>query len=254
MSDQYAFDQSWEQEQARLRYLEQWLDDGTFRLLERAGFVAGARCLEVGGGHGSIARRMAQAGADVVATDLDTTLLDGLEGVDVRRHDITTGAPEPEAFDVVHARMVLGWIAERDKAIGNMVDALRPGGVLLIEELDNVTHLSIGSSPSYERVIAGMNAGMKLVGYDIELGRRLPWVLHAAGLENIQAEGRVEYGPFEGGPALEMFTLTLQRMREPLVAVGPATSEDVDETIRVLRDPSFEKMPPTVVAAWGRKP
>ncbi|HEX9776034.1 MAG TPA: methyltransferase domain-containing protein [Actinomycetota bacterium] len=259
MGEEYGFDQSWEQEKQRLRYLEQWLDPGTFRHLKDLGLGAGSQCLEVGGGHGSVARGMADrvgGNGRVLVTDIDTNLLTELasDTVEVQTHDITTGPPEPEAFDIAHARMVVGWIREREKALQHMIEALKPGGLLVIEELDQISQISIQPSECYERVIAASDAAMKMVGYDMQLGRRLPWVLHELGLEGVSAEGRVVYGSYEDSPGLGMYRLTLERMREPLKAVGSVTDEDIEETLRILFDPDFEKMPPTIVAAWGRKP
>src|SRR5688500_13501668 len=65
----------------RLRTLEALLDAGTIQHLERRGVRRGWRCLEVGAGGGSIAAwlaaRVAPEGS-VVATDLDTTVLEAL--------------------------------------------------------------------------------------------------------------------------------------------------------------------------------
>ena len=44
--------------------------------------------------------------------------------------------PPGETFDLVHARLVLARIADRDEALRRMVQALRPGGWLVVEEID----------------------------------------------------------------------------------------------------------------------
>jgi 2-polyprenyl-3-methyl-5-hydroxy-6-metoxy-1,4-benzoquinol methylase len=56
---------------ARLEALEDFLDEGTTRALERLGIASDWRCLEVGAGGGSVARWLAER-ATVVATDIDT--------------------------------------------------------------------------------------------------------------------------------------------------------------------------------------
>src|ERR1700740_2592078 len=82
---------AFDDELGRLRLLEARYDPGTFRRLGMFGPLAGARCLEVGAGAGSVARWLAaQAGpsGQVIATDTNPRFLTDAEetGVEVRRH------------------------------------------------------------------------------------------------------------------------------------------------------------------------
>jgi chemotaxis methyl-accepting protein methylase len=74
----------------------------------------------------------------VLATDIDVTYLQpsGTETYEVRRHDVAADPPPVEAFDLVHARLLLEHMASRDDALHVMAHALRPGGWLLIESAD----------------------------------------------------------------------------------------------------------------------
>ena len=56
--------------------------------------------------------------------------------VEVRRHDVGADEPPAEAFDLVHARLVLVHVTGRDRALRSMVECLRPGGWLLLEDAD----------------------------------------------------------------------------------------------------------------------
>jgi len=52
----------------------------------------------------------------------------------VRRHNMAT-EPLPEAaFDLVHARLVLMHLPEREQALARMISALKPAGWLIDEE------------------------------------------------------------------------------------------------------------------------
>jgi tRNA A58 N-methylase Trm61 len=87
----------------------------TMRRIQHLGLEPGARCLEVGGGRGSIAawlcRTVGPAG-QVTATDLQTTLLSRLDlpNLTVLRHDIRTDDFPAAAFDLVHGR---NWTSSR---------------------------------------------------------------------------------------------------------------------------------------------
>ncbi len=96
-------------------------DPGTIRHLTERGICPGWRCLEVWAGGGSIATWMAAQVGDtsfVLATDIDTRFLSGLQGrnLEVRRHDIVADPLPEAAFDMVHARPVLQHVPERDAA------------------------------------------------------------------------------------------------------------------------------------------
>jgi ubiquinone/menaquinone biosynthesis C-methylase UbiE len=119
-------------QRARLKAAEDLLDEGTIRVLERVGPAMGWRCLEVGAGGGSIARwladRVARNGR-VVATDINTRDLDAGENavLEVRQHDIVNDALEDSSFDLVHARLLLEHLRERDRVLQKLVRAVRPG-------------------------------------------------------------------------------------------------------------------------------
>ncbi|HZM84459.1 MAG TPA: class I SAM-dependent methyltransferase [Candidatus Limnocylindrales bacterium] len=55
--------------------------------------------------------------------------------------------PAIAAFDVIHARAVLTHLPERDEVLARLVAALRPGGWLLIEDVDIELFLSLTLDP-----------------------------------------------------------------------------------------------------------
>ena len=139
---------------ARFAALSAIFDAGTRSHLLARGLAPAWHCLEVGGGGGSIARwlneRVGDAGR-VVVTDIDIRFLEALNipRLEVLRHDITRD-PLPEgAFDLVHTRMVLIHLPERDAVLQRLVAALKPGGWLVCEEFDS------GSSPPDPTVSPG---------------------------------------------------------------------------------------------------
>src|SRR5215471_2822516 len=73
--DRYVFSAEWEHERARLGGLAALCDPSTLRHLTALGVGPGWRCLEIGGGAGSVARWLAAAigpAGRLVVTDLDT--------------------------------------------------------------------------------------------------------------------------------------------------------------------------------------
>lgn len=130
----YVFDNAAPEAASRLEALAEVYDPGTVRHLEARGIDSGWHCLEVGGGRGSVASWLAErvgAAGMVLATDIDPRHLDtqGLENLEVRRHDILRDPLPADTFDLAHTRLVLSHLADPDSALETMVAALKPGGL-----------------------------------------------------------------------------------------------------------------------------
>ena len=117
-----------QQSQAVIRFgaLGELFDPVTFRHVDRLGIGAGMRCWEVGAGGPSVpaglARRVGPSGF-VLATDIDPSWTApeedaGAGTVEVLRHDVAADPPPSGGFDLVHARLVLVHVADREEAIG----------------------------------------------------------------------------------------------------------------------------------------
>lgn len=260
----YAFDNALSIQRQRLGALEALLDAGTIRHLEAVGVGAGACCLEAGAGGGSIAawlcERVGPQGA-VVATDLDTTVLRDLThpNLEVRVHDVLADDLPEEAFDLVHLRLLLAWLDDPALALHRLVAALRPGGVLLAEEMDFVSvvpdaRLDLRRRSVFARVVGAHNAvlGARHT-FDPAYGRRLAGDLADAGLVDVGSEGRV--GTWRGGgPGRLVWRLTFEQLREAMVLCGAATAAEVDEAIELCSDPELAFLSQVTMAAWGRRP
>ena len=115
----------------RFAALAACFDSNTFETLTSIGIASGWRCWEVGAGGASVptwlAGRVGATGT-VVATDIDVAHLSPAPpGVDVREHDVATDHAPGEAFDLVHARLLLTHVPERRRAMQAMADSLSPG-------------------------------------------------------------------------------------------------------------------------------
>jgi SAM-dependent methyltransferase len=239
----------------RLKVLEEIFDPFSLRNLERLGIRPGWRCLEVGAGAGSIARRMGELAGpgNVVATDVSTHYLAPLAetGIMVLRHDVTADQA-PGEFDVIHCRFVLDHLPERDEAIKRMASWLKPDGWLLIEAGTTAPELS--SHPAVRRAMEALNRVLsESIGTGTTWGRTLPLPLVAAGLVDVAAEGQTL--PATGGSALARWLVaTHKTIVQPAVASGVITQEELDEAFAVYESPSFVDYTWITVAAWGRRP
>jgi SAM-dependent methyltransferase len=242
----YSLDQQWHRERERLQGIEALWDPGTKAVIERLGLAPGWRCLEVGAGAGSIAGWLADAGADVLATDIDTRFLEARPGLEVRRHDILTEPLPPASFDLVHARLVVEHLGPR--ALDGMVLAVRPGGWLVLEDCDwDAAAAHPDDDGSFERVGDAVLALMARSGFDPRAGRKLVSELTRAGLEDVAADGRVAV--YRGGsPAAAWSRLTLEALRDRL----SVPEIDIEHALARFDDPETTIVSGAVIAAWGR--
>jgi SAM-dependent methyltransferase len=245
----------------RFAALATLFDPCTVRHLRDLGVGPGWRCWEVGAGGMSVPRWLAaQVGPTglVVATDIDTAWLAGLDGVQVRRHDVAVDEPPATGLDLVHARLVLTHVPHRDAALTSMIAALRPGGRLLLEEADPGLQPLLcpdDHGPAQHlanRLRHGFRALMAERGADLAYGRTLPRLLREHGLVDVAADA---YFPITAPACATLERATVEQIRDRLVDAGLATAAEVDEhldNIAAGRVPDLATAP--LVSAWGRRP
>lgn len=225
------------------------------------GVDRGWHCLEVAAGAGSVARWLADRvlpGGRVVVTDIDVSLLAGLglPGVEVVAHDVAIEPPPREAFDLVHARLLLEHLPCRDRVLTELVAALRPGGWLLVEDMnwDGLHPVTEKGADSYRRVGAAMRELFCLGGYDATFGSRLPGLLRDQGLVDVGNEGRAPI--IHGGSPIAhaFYRRSLDEIAGPLIGLGIMERSEIDAGLAWADDPECAGVPALLVAAWGRRP
>jgi SAM-dependent methyltransferase len=240
-------------ERQRLGLLESVLDGPTRARFTALGLKPGDRVLDVGGGGGSVARWLAEQGAQVTVTDLDTTFLDELtdHGVRVLRHDLYTEDFPPASFDIVHARYVVLHLPDPDRAVARLAGWLRPGGALLVEEPASFPVLD-SPHPAYRTVMRAFRTHLeRSVGSDTGWARTLPVPLEKAGLVDIGLDARIQ--PVNGGDhEAQWWRLNLEQARPAMVAAGLADDADFESAYRELASPGFHDLSLADFTAWGR--
>jgi SAM-dependent methyltransferase len=257
----YVLDNAAEQTSARFAALPRLYDPGTIRHLEQLGVGPGWRCLEVGGGGGSIAAwlsdRVGPTG-HVLATDLNPRFLGRLNrpNLDVRRHDIASD-PLPEGrFDVVHLRLVLMHVPQRDEVLPRLARALRPGGWLLAEEFDSISMPADPAENPAETLLKTDVAArevMAAAGVELRYGRLLASRLRALGLADVDAEGRVLLWR-GGGAGAALLRANFEQLRDAILTAGRVTATQFERDLTRLEDEDFVRPSPVMWAAWGRRP
>lgn len=235
------------------------MDPGTIRALQSIGVQEGWKCLEVGGGAGSIAAWLASKVAptgNVVATDLQTSFLEAknLPGLSVERHDIAVDSLEENHFDLIHSRAVLEHLPDREVALDKMVAALKPGGWLLLEchDFNSLQHIAGGNPEAFEIAVEGMLDVMTKAGFDSRYGRHVGHALAGKGLKNVNTEARA-YELGGDRPLTGALTLSLRRLADSICDSKQMDREVLDNLLNGLENGEVLGMSPMIVAAWGQR-
>ncbi|HEX3840191.1 MAG TPA: methyltransferase domain-containing protein [Acidimicrobiales bacterium] len=258
----YLLDNQQPEAPRRFDALAALFDPSTFRHLEAVGTGPGWRCWEVGAGGPSVVEWLVgRVGFEgrVLATDIDTSRITGLAAptLEIRRHDVGEDPAPSGDFDLVHARLVLVHVPQRDRGLAAMVESLRPGGWLVVEDADPALQPLICPDefgPEQElanRLRRDFRTLMSERGVDLAYGRTLPRRLREAGLEGVEADA---YFPITSPACTALEQATVEQIRQQLVSSGMATEEDIDRHLRNVASGRLDLATSPMVSAWGRKP
>lgn len=253
-----------EAELHRLRELERQLDPMSRSAFDDVGLDAGHRVLEVGPGAGSMLKWVAsRVGPDghVAGLDLNPRFVSDLTepNVSVSQGDLMVDTISGGPFDFVFARLVLMHIPDAAVAIRRMIDHLKPGGALLLIDLDFATFQAV--DPTHART-AEFNSQVKLLGdilgeknvMELNFARVLPVLMEHAGSVDVAAVGTVQS---ERGatPNADFWKNSAQASYAAAHSLAPERTDLAAEVADdAYDDPSFRFTSPTYMVATGRKP
>lgn len=260
----YLFDNADAQTPGRFSALETCYDPVSRRRLELTGLAPGWRCLEVGGGGGSLGDWLGERvgpNGEVTITDIDPRWAQQVPQrpphVRLLRHDIVTDPLPAAHYDLIHARLVLLHLPERLPVLDRLVAALRPGGSLLLEEFDcgwtPVLAAPTGAAAAlFERVVRALHIQVEKAGGDPLWGRRVLGAMARAGLTDLTASTYAESWP-GGCPGIDLHRVNIEQTANRLRADG-ITDPELSAFRALLRDPAFVVNSYPLISARGRRP
>jgi SAM-dependent methyltransferase len=256
----------------RLRLISRVLQPTTAALLARVGLGEGMRCLDVGCGGGDVTLELARRvlpGGRALGVDVDDVKLRlarreaaaaSADNVDYANLDVVAARFEAE-FDLVYARFLLTHMPDAGRVLTLLVRALRPGGVIAVEDIDRSGMFCRPESEAYRRSVALYSETARNRGGDPDIGLRLPGLLVESGCEDVRATVFQLAGfgqePHDRDVKL-VIPVTTETIADAAIEEGFATDEEmkrlVDELYRLAADPHTFMSLPRMVQAWGRRP
>jgi SAM-dependent methyltransferase len=251
----------------RLRIVSRVMRPSTIALLERAGLQPGMIVWEAGCGGGDVAFEIARLIATkgyVIATDVDDAKLalarteameQNFRSIEFRFGDVLHDAPYGP-FDLVHARFLLTHLRYPDVALRNMWRSLRPGGTVVVEDVDFGGYFCHPPHDPFWRYVDLYTRTAAKKGGDANIGPRLPSLLAGTGFVDVQMNV-VQHASTTGEVKL-LSPLTMENIANSVVAEGLADRAEVDRIIAALYEfadtPGTIGCTPRIFEAWAHRP
>jgi ubiquinone/menaquinone biosynthesis C-methylase UbiE len=260
--EEYVFNSNEQySERNRLAALQEVHDPMTKQFLALLELGSGKTCAEIGAGEGSIARHMVDLVAPdgrVIGLDINTRLLEvpPYPGLEIRRGDITKDALEPCTYDLIHERFVLLHLNNIHAALSNLKQALKPGGILFIEEPDFRTAFPAAADGELSTSIARVNRAVlsmySSMGVDPALGSKLPSMFLEHGFNNVGFSTELPLAP-GGSPIAKMMSMSIQYLRSRLIDTGDVSESDIESYIAALAAPRVWATYYATTSVYGTK-
>ena len=252
----------------RLDLLARVMAPTTESLLDRAGVAAGMRCLDLGCGGGHVSRSLATragAGGAVLGLDMDPVKLGvaqreseavGLRNVTFQVADVTA-LTESAKFDVVYGRFIVSHLTERRDFVARACRALRPTGVLVLEDIDFAGAFCHPANAAYTRSCELYREVIRRRGGDADVGPSLYGLCREAGLDPVEVQ---VVQPVEAGrdSRKSLMLSTLMNIADAVLAEAIATPDELQQTVADLaaftEDDASIVACPRIFQVWGRRP
>ena len=255
-------------EQQRLQQQAQQLAPESDWLFDRIGVRAGDRVVEIGCGPegclGLLAERVGPDGSVVGVERSDDAVQlaqamirdRNLANVEVLLGDArSTGLPR-SSFDLATSRLVLVNVPDPAEIVEEAVALAKPGGTVAFHEADWVAHVCDPPLAEWSRAVELIDTYSRSNGVDLFIGRKVPRMLRAAGLVDVQVNPLVHVYP-DGHGRRSILLDFVENLSDRLVDGGFAGHSELERIKGALAahiaDPDAVVVSHLFLQAWGRK-
>jgi SAM-dependent methyltransferase len=161
------------------------------------------------------------------------------------------------AFNLAHTRLLLINLADPSRALAEMVALVRPGGVVAVQDIDQVPWMCEPPHPAWDALVAAILWVWRANGFDPLIGHRLPSLLRGGGIVDIHVEVHARADP-PGAYHRKHLLAIVAAVRHQIVERGLFTEHELAALTgaleRHLDDPHTLVTRPILFQAWGHKP
>jgi ubiquinone/menaquinone biosynthesis C-methylase UbiE len=249
---------------ARLHIQSKAMAPDSVAMLERFGPMQGWTCLDIGCGPGGItdllSARVGPAGR-VIGLDMDAKFLEHARrnaptNVEFRLGDAYGSDLPTGTFDLVHMRFVASTAGNPGRLLKEAIRLARQGGLIALQEPDGSTLSCYPPHPAWDRLQSAFMAAFKGVGADLELARKLYFLVQQAGLRDVQYRTAL-LGVRSIDPMIDYLPSMVESLRASILKLGLLSESDLaaalNECRQHLAKPGTAFTMYTLAQVWGRR-
>lgn len=238
--------------------------ENTLMLLKQAGIKKGLKCLDLGCGTGDVSFEIAKlvgASGKVRGLDMDPIKIEKAQLRASTEKFTTTQFIQGNIFewcesanyDLIYTRFLLTHLPQAESLIPKLINGLKPGGVLIVEDIDFQGHISHPQSNSYDRYVELYQKVVQMRGGDPNIGPKLFSYFTRSRLQKVQI--KIVYPEHTLGKEINL--LNLKGISESLLEEQLITKQNLVDLTKDLEkfvhDPSTVASAARVFQAWGYK-
>jgi len=253
-------------EAARLRAQARLWDPTAHALFDRMNIRRGQAVLEIGPGAGSLHRELrrrvhgpvdAVEPSPVFAAGIERLpRRDGLGAARLWRTNLADARLPRGHYDIVFARWVFLFLPDPAAHIRQLAAALRPGGMLAIEDYTRETLRMVPTPQEWDAFLSADRAFFGSQGGNASIAGELHRVYARAGLEMVETTPTIKSG-HPGSPVWTWLSTYFLGLLDRLVGLGGFTAADARGLRRhwlaASEDPTSLLIAPALVDVVGRK-
>ncbi|MFM7225097.1 MAG: class I SAM-dependent methyltransferase [Actinomycetota bacterium] len=250
----------------RLDLIARLFRPASIEWLERNDALVVDRFLDVGCGIGDVTGLAALAGTGAtLGIDVNAEVV---AAADERARRLATGATfrvagiaelghgELSGFDVVYARCVVSHLPDPQAALAAMLSAVRPGGLVVVEDVEVAATWCSPPEPAVARYIECYLAAAGAIGASPHIGPDLAPILRDLGAEAVQVD--IVQPVLRTPEDLRITPCTMEAIAGPVIANGVADADEVERIVTRLNawaeEPGVVCTLPRTVQVAGRRP
>jgi len=158
---------------------------------------AGSEVLSVGCGPGLMLREISKLDSSIRGTGIDISptrvQIAREKNAGNRQLKFVCGDAQEmrfarNTFDFVYSRMLFQYLQKKDQAMDEIVRVCRPGGIVLLQDLDGQLLWNYPEEPALESGLHQVVGALAKTGFDPFVGRKLFRLAQRAGLENLTVQ------------------------------------------------------------------
>jgi SAM-dependent methyltransferase len=253
-------------EASRLQAQARLWDPTSHALFDRLGIRRLSKVLEIGPGQGSLhreLRRRVKGPVDAVERSQafcrnlrEQCARDGFGGRIFEMDLIDADLPR-DHYDVIFARWVFLFLPDPLAHLRKLVRALKPGGLLALEEYHRETFVLVPRPSEWEAFRTADRLFFESQGGNASIGSALPDLYRRVGLEVKEILPAIKVGR-PGSPVWNWVTTYFRGVIDRLAAFPPLDRKQARSLMRKWRaaeeDPSSLLIAPAVLDVVGRRP